>query len=102
MRLDDLDIPKRSNPRHLRMFPATTPIELGKPHSRWELPDGASWCDIHKIEHGYRMRFPEMADFTVSHDGAVTCYPVPGTDRYTLEHLHQNQGVLPRFHGLLG
>jgi len=60
----------------------------------WTLPNGGIWCLIHRMPDGYRMRFPNLADFHVTHAGQITAIPVPGTDAPTLEHLFANQ-VLP-------
>lgn len=61
----------------------------------WRLPGDEPWLCFHRTPRGYRLRFPDLADFTVSASGRhVRCVPVPGTTRPTLEHLHLNQ-VLP-------
>lgn len=50
------------------------------------------WCKFHREGAGYRLRFPELADFLVSADGrSVEAIPVPGLDAPTLEHLYLNQ-----------
>jgi hypothetical protein len=44
---------------------------------------------------GYLLRFPDLADFTISADGLeVTAYPVVGVSEQTIQHLYLNQ-VLP-------
>jgi hypothetical protein len=83
-----------SDPRQLRMHPSIDQLPLGKARDTWLLPDGTLWCEIHLEGSRYRMRFPEMADFVVDANGVVECYPVPGADTHTLEHLHLNQ-VIP-------
>lgn len=62
----------------------------------WLLPpDEAVWCSFHREGGGYRLRFPELADFLVAADGrTVEAIPVPGLDAPTLAHLYHNQ-VLP-------
>ena len=75
------------------MHPPIKQLPLGKARDTWLLPDGTLWCEIHLEGSRYRMRFPDMADFVVDASGAVECYPVPGTDTHTLEHLHLNQVV---------
>ena len=68
---------------------------LPPPFHAWDFPDGTSWTDFHRVDGGYVLRFPEMADFDVSADGAaVVCHPVPGVPDATIRHLHLNQ-VLP-------
>ena len=61
----------------------------------WTLPDGSVWTSFHRHDTGYLLRFPDLADFEVSADGAsVQGWPVPGVTLHTVEHLHLNQ-VLP-------
>ena len=65
------------------------------PFHAWALPDGTPWTDFHRVGGDYLLRFPELADFRVSADGAtVTCDPVPGVPDATTQHLYLNQ-VLP-------
>ena len=59
------------------------------------LPDGTLWTQFHRSDNGYLLRFPGLADFTVSFNGRdVTAIPVPGVSEQTVEHLYLNQ-VLP-------
>jgi len=80
--------------RQLRTHPPLAQLPRGKARDTWLLPDGTTWCEIHVEGGRYRMRFPDMADFIVDASGTVECYPVPGIDTHTLEHLHLNQ-VIP-------
>jgi hypothetical protein len=82
-----------SDPRHMRMHAASPQAPLGPAHDTWLLPDGSIWCDIHRNASYHRMRFPGLADFLIDAEGNVECYPAPGTDAHTLEHLHLNQVV---------
>lgn len=66
-----------------------------KPFHQWCFPDGTVCADFFRSGSGYLLRFPELADFYVSGDGAsVTSYPVLDTSVSTIEHLYLNQ-VLP-------
>lgn len=60
----------------------------------WRLPDNRLWCEIHRQQSHYLMRFPGLADFLISESGAAECRPVAGTSEPTLQHLFCNQ-VLP-------
>jgi hypothetical protein len=65
------------------------------PFHAWALPDGTPWTDFHRVGGDYLLRFPELADFRISADGAtVTCDPVPSVPDATTQHLYLNQ-VLP-------
>jgi len=66
-----------------------------QPFHQWEFPDGTLWAEFHRTHDGYLLRFPKLADFTVSRDGAnVACFPTPGVSEATAQHLFLNQ-VLP-------
>lgn len=59
------------------------------------MPDGTIWAHFYRIEEGYLLRFPDLADFVVSSSGLmVEAYPVPGISEQTTNHLYLNQ-VLP-------
>ena len=63
----------------------------------WRVPGGRSrpWLAIGRCADGYRLRFPDMADFEVSTAGdRITCRPVARLPRSTLRHLLLDQ-VLP-------
>lgn len=65
------------------------------PFHEWAFPNGTLWTRFFHTDTGYLLRFPNLADFTVSPDGReVVANPVPGLSRQTIEHLYQNQ-VLP-------
>lgn len=65
------------------------------PFHQWAFPDGALWTQFFRQGAGYLLRFPDLADFEVSADGAsVQGYPAPGVSSPTVEHLYLNQ-VLP-------
>lgn len=65
------------------------------PFHQWTLEDGTVWTLFFRLDDGYLLRFPDLADFEVSADGQnITAWPVPGVSPGTVEHLHLNQ-VLP-------
>ena len=66
-----------------------------KPFHQWAFPDGTEWTLFYRLDSGYLLRFPDLADFEVSRNGrTATAWPVPGVSPGTVEHLHLNQ-VLP-------
>ncbi|HOX04615.1 MAG TPA: hypothetical protein P5555_20550 [Candidatus Paceibacterota bacterium] len=75
--------------------PRPQPPLNSTPFHLWTAPDGSPWTYFYLRGHHYIARFPGMADFELSADGAsIRCYPVPGTPLPTIEHLYLNQ-VLP-------
>lgn len=65
------------------------------PFHSWNAQDGGVWAAFYRTPFGFLIRFPNLADFEVSADGAqVTGAPAPGVSAGTLEHLYLNQ-VLP-------
>jgi hypothetical protein len=61
----------------------------------WQLPDEDPWLSFAKKNSDYLLRFPNLADFTVSNDGrSVVCHPVPGIPLETIRHLLIDQ-VIP-------
>jgi hypothetical protein len=65
------------------------------PFRQWRFPDGTVWTLFYRLESGYLLRFPDVADFEVSWDGRTAIvWPAPGVSPGTVEHLHLNQ-VLP-------
>lgn len=59
---------------------------------RWELPDGQLWTEFHSDEHGYLLRFPDIADFHISKDGVAICaWPVADIPDSTTQHIYLNQ-----------
>jgi hypothetical protein len=70
------------------------PIGLA-PFQEWDLPDGTAWLRFHRRATDYLLRFPDLADFDVAADGSeVRCWPAPGVNEVTVEHLYLNQ-VMP-------
>ena len=69
---------------------------LGEPaFHEWSFPDGTPWARFHRAGAGYMVRFPDLADFTISADAAdVSCVPAPAVSGETCRHLYLNQ-VLP-------
>ena len=68
----------------------------------WTLPAGELWLQCAKDEHGYLLRFPEIADFFVDAEGGeIICTPEPETPMETLGHLLLDQ-VLPLVLNLKG
>ena len=65
------------------------------PFHEWILPDGSLWTQFFRVSGGYLLRFPDLADFTLSPAGLdVRVIPAPGASQRTIEHLYLNQ-VLP-------
>lgn len=65
------------------------------PFHTWTLGDGVPWMQFYRKPNGYLLRFPALADFSVSADGsAVNCIPTPDVSVVEAEHLYLNQ-VLP-------
>jgi len=78
------------------LHPALEPAPLdGLPFLEWTFPDGTLWTRFYRAGNGYLLRFPDLADFTVSADGLeVAAYPAPNVSGQTVDHLYLNQ-VLP-------
>ncbi len=73
---------------------AQTPIDP-VPFHEWAFPDGTLWTGFYRIGNEYLLRFPDLADFSVSANGLeIAVYPVPSVSQQTVEHLYLNQ-VLP-------
>lgn len=65
------------------------------PFLEWFFPDGTPWTRFYRTGYGYLLRFPDLADFTVTPDGGeVVAYPIGDTSDQTIDHLYLNQ-VLP-------
>lgn len=63
--------------------------------NEWQLPQGGTFARFHRLEAGYLVRFPDLADFEIRASGPeVTCLPAPGVNEETCKHLFLNQ-VLP-------
>lgn len=65
--------------------------------------DGTPWLSTAKIDGGYLLRFPKLADFTIDSTGHdLTCVaPADGVGAVTLRHLAIDH-VMPRVLNLLG
>ena len=64
------------------------------PYHVCRLPDGTRWIEFHRIEKGYLLRFPDLAEFEVSADGCqIWGVPAPGISDDTVEHLYLNQAL---------
>jgi hypothetical protein len=64
------------------------------PFHAWVFPDGTPWTEFHRRGRDYLLRFPELADFEVSHDGrSVRAWPAPGITQETVRHLYLNQAL---------
>lgn len=62
---------------------------------QWLFPDGTVWAGFYRSGESYLLRFPGLADFSLSSDGLrIEGWPAPGTSDATLQHLYLNQ-VLP-------
>jgi len=60
----------------------------------WVFQDGTPWTRFYRVEAGYLLRFPGLADFHVSLDGArVRCWPVAEVSDATIQHLYLNQAL---------
>jgi hypothetical protein len=63
--------------------------------NHWYALDGSIWLAFARLETGYLLRFPELADFVVSTDAsAVRCYLRANCPPETMRHLLLNQ-VIP-------
>jgi hypothetical protein len=78
------------------VLPAVPQEEPGAdPYQVWTLPGGRVWTLFHRVDQGYLVRFPGMADFRVpANAGAIECIPVEGIETEALTILFNNQ-VLP-------
>ena len=80
----------------------TQPDMGAAPYQTWPLPDGTVWTEFYRTGDGYLVRFPKLADFTVSADATdVVCIPGRDIPKSTAEHLYLNQ-VLPLVEGKRG
>jgi hypothetical protein len=70
--------------------------------NHWYSPDGSIWLAFAKLEAGYLLRFPALADFVVSADArAVYCSLQANCPPETIRHLLLNQ-VIPTVLSHLG
>src|SRR5262245_18874450 len=66
-----------------------------EPFRRTLLPDGAVWTEYYRVEGGFYLRFPALADFQISTLGhEVHCWPTPAVSPATVQHLFLNH-ILP-------
>lgn len=66
-----------------------------RPFHQLFLPPDILWASFYRNENGYLIRFHDLADFSISHDGlAIDSHCSPGISAHTIEHLYLNQ-VLP-------
>lgn len=73
---------------------AQPPVD-SNPFNEWISPGGGVWTGFYRIENGYMLRFPCLADFGVSDTGIeIVAHPVPGVSAATVQHLYSSQ-VLP-------
>lgn len=61
---------------------------------RWLRPDGEVWLYIEKHGEGYRLHYPNLADFEMAHHSHIRCVPNPNCAGTTIRHLLLDQ-VLP-------
>ena len=86
--------PTPSEIRWVEHAPRTQELVDGEPFQSWTLPDGTAWTYFFRQGQDYLLRFPELADFTVSIDGlTVESWPAPGTSPGTVLQLYLNQVV---------
>ena len=63
-----------------------------KPFHEWAFPDGTMWTQFYRLNGGYLLRFPRLADFEVSFDTMqAVCFPAPFVTDATPSHLYLNQ-----------
>ncbi len=61
-----------------------------------EQPDGSTWLTCTKTQDGYRLHFPELADFLIDRRGRhVTFLAQPRTAPETIRHLFLDQVIPP-------
>jgi hypothetical protein len=80
---------------HLRFALPRNQESLAVWFMEWTLPSGELWLSCGKTPDGYLLRFPTLADFSLTADGLdILSIPTPGTPQETLQHLLLDQ-VLP-------
>jgi hypothetical protein len=112
--LSDVEIPELPPLRDLRdMGRSRVNLRILGPHRAIEKPaqwlnvsahaDGTPWLSTAKIDGGYLLRFPKLADFTIDGTGhEITCVESgDGVTVLTLRHLAIDH-VMPRVLNLLG
>ncbi len=67
------------------------PMEI-VPFHTWAARDGSPWLHFYRLNGGYLLRFPELADFEVSAAADdLVCFPAPDASEATVEHLYLSQ-----------
>jgi hypothetical protein len=65
--------------------PCVQQPSVGAAFHTWTFPDGILWTEFHRLDGGYLLRFPSLADFEISADArTVTGFPVPEVPEGTL------------------
>ena len=65
------------------------------PFHVWIIGKDERWLEFYRLDTGFLLRFPGLADFTMTDAGTdITCRPVTGVSAATIEHLYLNQ-ILP-------
>lgn len=78
-----------------RLACAEQPTISSAPFYEWRHPDGTVSSQFYHADSRYLLRFPGLADFTVSADGQeVAVCPTPEASEPDIQHLYLNQ-VLP-------
>ena len=93
----DRDIGSQSvtAPHYAPLGPSAQVAATGELFHVSRFSDGTCAIEFHRTAEGYLLRFPGLADFTVSERGdRISSRPVPGIGAATVEHLYLNQ-VLP-------
>jgi len=104
------ELPKAGGAAHAGV--ADVRVRMGEPGAshdqipRWFMsltrPTGEQWLACAKEPGGYRLRFPQLADFLVSADGReIVCEAMPGIPLVTTRHLLLDQ-VIPLVLNLRG
>jgi hypothetical protein len=77
----------------LRIDAAASQRDLAlAPFHTWRLPGGSPWAYFFRGDPDYVIRFPGIADFSISADGRdVRCAALAGVEQGTLDHLFINQ-----------
>lgn len=75
----------------VRIWRAQGPLGSAAFHE-WRTPNGECTLRFHRMQNGYVLRFPDIADFVLSTDGLLTdVHAVPGVDEEVLASLCYNQ-----------
>ena len=98
----DIIIPELSAVKHRRSTILFN-VESARPQSprpswshRWFAANGETLISYARRGRDHLLRFPALADFTISADGRrISCVPVPGLPEVTTRHLFLDQ-VMPR------